>query len=332
MKSTNLKNGFTLVELLIAIAVLSVLAVIVVPSVRIISKQRQSREAARYLGSAVTAARSQAVTDGTAGILIERNNNLLGGNGANRIYRVRVPRPFAGYGQHSLAEVTLVPPTPPTAPITQGQAIIPARYRTSGGEFSLFHVNDFVQFNHRGPKYRVVAVRQTLPAPPDYPAPINENYTTITFEIGPSDPIPPAGDLPFKIYRRPVKVPTTLTELPRGYMIDLSNSGHGATGTQFDMAGGNDVVILFNESGELDTIYENGLGDVSTANTVFPEGTVYLLVTEFKVNGTTNLEDKRSLWVTINSNNGITAISSNVGAGNVFDARQIARTGKQAGQ
>ena len=76
----NLKQrqiGFTLVELLVAIAVLSIVVALIIPLVRLVNKYRNVRESARVIGSEISAAHDQAVARGAAGIGIERNPNFV---------------------------------------------------------------------------------------------------------------------------------------------------------------------------------------------------------------------------------------------------------------
>ncbi len=310
--SHNRKLGFTLTELIITISILLLLAALVIPSVRTISKSRQAREAARYVGTAFTAARSQALIDGSSGVWIERHGNI--DNASTRIFQVKTPPPFSGYGSDDVAEIM-------SATATSGTATIPV---VNTGTDRLVNVNDFIQFNNRGPKFRITSV---TPAGLD---------TVVTFDIQESDPVLPVLEVPFKVFRRPVRIASTLTELPRGFIIDLELSGHGAENSQFDFSGSVDpIVVTFNENGEVDLIFEGGIEN--TAGVTSPAGTLFLMVTEFKVDGSLNLNDRNGLWVTVNRNNGMTSIGSmadpTVGTlSQLGNARSLASTGVSANQ
>lgn len=78
MKFTKSKtSGLTLVELLVAIAILSIVVALIVPRLRLVNKERNIREAARVVGSVFSAARDRAVAEGCAGVIIERNVNFV---------------------------------------------------------------------------------------------------------------------------------------------------------------------------------------------------------------------------------------------------------------
>ncbi len=64
--------GLTLVELLVAIAILAIVVALIVPRLRLVSKDRNIREAARVAGSVFSSARDRAIAEGSAGVIIER--------------------------------------------------------------------------------------------------------------------------------------------------------------------------------------------------------------------------------------------------------------------
>ena len=76
MHSKQTRTALTLVELLVAVAVLSIVVALIVPRLRVINKERNIREVARVVGSAVSAARDSAVADSRAGVAIIRNTNF----------------------------------------------------------------------------------------------------------------------------------------------------------------------------------------------------------------------------------------------------------------
>ena len=281
-------------------------------------KDRQSREAARIVGGIIAEAQSHSQAGVISGIWIERNPNL--GNAANQIFRIRAPRPFSGYGANANALVT------PAA----NTAVLPVEFGTSATSVNLININDRIQFNQRGPLYRIIDVRM---------GPTNAQ-TEIEYEQRVIDPpIPGSGVVPmlFKVFRRPVRVETSLTQLPKGYVVDLSQSGHGPGGFQF--AGGTGpLIITFDGSGQIDQIYVNGLDDL--AGGVIPTGPVHLLVAENDVeSGIPSILNTRNLWVSVNHLSGQTGVysmaqsdSSLTQAQQLTQARTLARTGKSAAQ
>lgn len=98
------RNGLTLVELLVAIAILSIVVALIVPRLRIVNKDRNVREAARVIGAKFSAARDAAVNNGNGGIVIERNTNFVTQTNANnrvffagtRLTEMKATPPYSG--------------------------------------------------------------------------------------------------------------------------------------------------------------------------------------------------------------------------------------------
>jgi len=308
-------KGFTLIELLVTISILTVLIAIAIPTVRIISKDRRARESARIVGSVIADAQNRSQAGKLSGIWIERNPNLP--NAANQIYRVRAPRPFSGYGFNSTTSVN------PTINPLEFETQLPVEWSPAN---AMVHVNDYIQFNHRGPLYRISGV-----AAGSTPA-----RTLVTLQRRVIDPPPPTTTaVAFKVFRRPARVETSLTQLPKGFLINLSFSGHGAGGQQF--AGGTGpLIITFDESGQVEWVYPDGLN----APGEIPRGPIHLLVSENDIESNIPpLQNQRNLWVSVNHISGLTGVysmaqsdpSSPLGA-QLVDARSLARTGKTANQ
>ena len=81
LKKTNLKQGFTLIEMLVVLGIVVTLVALLVPRIRTINDQRGVREASRVVGSKFATASQRAVIDGIAGVRIERNPNFLVNSG-----------------------------------------------------------------------------------------------------------------------------------------------------------------------------------------------------------------------------------------------------------
>lgn len=93
-------KGVTLVELLVVIGVMALLMTIMIPQVRMITKDRSIREAARIVGATFNDTSTKARSDGFAGIAIARNQNVVrddapGGNFENPVF-------YAGYEMYQL--------------------------------------------------------------------------------------------------------------------------------------------------------------------------------------------------------------------------------------
>ncbi len=96
--------ALTLVELLVALTILTLVSALIVPRLRIINKERNIREAARVAASMFSAARDRALRDGAAGVIIERNLNFVNttssGNevyyAGSRLYELRTLPEYTG--------------------------------------------------------------------------------------------------------------------------------------------------------------------------------------------------------------------------------------------
>ena len=101
MKTSFKRNsGITLVELLVVISILAVITAVMLPRLRTINKDRNIRETARVVGSLLAKASQNAVNDGTAGVIIERNENFVDDEGvmygATTMYLMRKVPPYTG--------------------------------------------------------------------------------------------------------------------------------------------------------------------------------------------------------------------------------------------
>lgn len=114
--SENKSHGFTLIELLVSITVLTIVIALVVPRLRVASKERNIRETARLVGATISSARDRAVNDGVGGFVIQRNLNFVSntsdGNqvyfAGTRLIELRATPPYFGDADGDVAYVVLV--------------------------------------------------------------------------------------------------------------------------------------------------------------------------------------------------------------------------------
>ncbi len=240
------RRGFTLVELLITITILVSLAVIVIPTVRLLTRDRKVRETARVVGSVFASAREQAAVDGMAGVQIVTNPNIP--EMGMTLYRMRNIPPYIGDVADARATV-----------LGSSATLSAGNDATAAG----VQENDYIEFNDSAVWYRING-------PPTGP-PLNR---VITFDIGAADPSPPvAVALPFKIWRQPVRVESSVVTLPNRLFINLAQSGHGVSGTQFGLAATTSLQIWFNRSGTVERVYDPASGQM-----VIPQGSLFFLI------------------------------------------------------
>ena len=277
-------RGLTLIELLIVVTLLITIASIAIPAVRLINKERKTRETARQVTAAFASARDSATVTGFGGVELVRNTNYIDVVNGERVH-------FAStvlYGLKSL---------PVFAGDLVGAGVVEIRLNDDAltpneieYEIQLDAVpsietgrnpisaNDTIRIDYRGPRHRIIAVDFSSTANPFLTVAVPTSYP----------PLPvgsfAAGALPgYQIYRKPVRDESSRIELPRGMYVDLRLSGPldtgdvdsnpGSTGTApgtptlfgLDEAhtGTNgfraSVVLLYDKSGGVDQVLTNGL-------------------------------------------------------------------------
>jgi len=331
--------GLTLVELLVAVSILSLVAVLVIPQIRMLNRERGIREAARVTGSIFVDASNRARVDGYAAVGIRRNPNYIrkvnSPNGvhdllyaANSLYLLRRLPPYTGNDETSFATVTTS--NPGTYPLngfvlvqipTPLDATLAAQIKT-GWTLQLGNVATPLFVEQVTPDGAFLRLNCVLPNHlPGFP--LNQ-------------------PLRFRLDRPLVKAPNSEVALPRGYYINLNYSGPTAAQTtgvaelsardtcpvtwtffsedrqdSTNNFNPNDVIIMFGPNGGIDRIYSNGEVD----GALIPSSPVNLCVSsdEFGNSFDTNadslprsvaeggrdlLNQEDVIWVSVNNQNG----------------------------
>lgn len=324
-----ISKGITLIELLTVISIMVVLLALMIPQLRMVTKDRSAREAARIVGSTFNDTSSQARYTGFAGLVITRNSNLVrddstGMNqihyGGFEIFQLRQPPNYIGNTVDETAVVGI-------ARAQDRFATIPAN-RT--GLFTLTLDNPpfvaidsgFVRLNKSKAMYRIVAAAGAL----------------LTCEVPLHLEMPAASAIgvPFEVIRDPVLRQTSQVSLPKGHMINLNYSGpidfsdvdgDGWTWTAFSqVAPGVEeepIFIIFDDQGGIDRIHPNGLGSVP----IIPNGSVHFCISTDEVKHsfqptalsdamlldppTDVLDEPTVMWVSINHINGSVVVTDN---------------------
>jgi len=226
LKPNHANSGFTLIEVLVVISILAVLTALLIPQLRMVNKERVSRESARVVASFFTQASQRAVIDGSSGVLLERNPNFADGLGYS----------YAVTGMSLLRAV----------PNFAGDQIIDSVVGVGGGagddivaiplpleqaELEIVKAGDRISFNGSSVEYTIEAVmpdgggllqldldlagqKSYLPAP-------NAADGILARAAAQTPPV----TIPFVIRRLPRPLKSSFTELPRDHLIDLRFSG-----------------------------------------------------------------------------------------------------------
>ena len=216
LKKTILKQGFTLIEMLVVLGIVVTLVALLVPRIRTINDQRGVREASRIVGSKFATASQRAVIDGIAGVRIERNPNFLVDSGlleplqyaSTRISVLREVPNYTG-DTDDARTVVLTPGNEPrvTIPLPIEQATL-----------QIIRAGDSISLNDSSIRFRI-----------DRAEMLNSKEMQLTLDSSGYIPLPsvPTGEVgvPFVIHRLPRVLRSSQADLPGNFIIDLRYSG-----------------------------------------------------------------------------------------------------------
>lgn len=335
----------TLVELLIVMGLIVLLAGLTLPTVRSVLKDQRVSEAARIFQGLADGARAKAMYMGRpVALILERipgdpsapaSFNLAADNTIQRISMGEVFPPYEGDWWGTTGTILApVPPAAPTVfeiPLAQVASLMDIATGTPTG---LVQPYDLIQFGDHAQLFLILSLVRTGTAP--------NYFVTITFQNPPVGYVRPAapamysepqwtvnGSTRFRIFRQPTKSMVGAVSLPRGTCIDLTNSGAGANGRQFEVGTRtttlpvefSSISIIFNSRGTVDGAYFINLGSAVPRVEVMPVGLYHfqigrpeqviasgmlptLAAPDARDDFKPNLYDTGNLWVTINPYSG----------------------------
>lgn len=303
-------RGFTVVELLIVMAILILLAAVTLPSVKGLLKDQKISQGARVVQGFLESCKSRAIATGRpVACILDRN--FLDGSGPgvsanDTVTRMSVGEvfpPYQGDWADAVVSITAHPTIPgrqvASLPLAQAASLWDSANSITSG---LVSIDDFIQLGDSRRLYRIAEdIGVTTGTPP---------VLNIVFENPPIDPVNslplnnpaflvptveptifPPTPMKFRIYRKPSKSMAGSITLPRGICVDLSVSGYGQSGRQFGaeaISGAapapagyyGPVYIVFNASGKLqDLYYHTTVNGAHTSALRFPaSGVVHLMV------------------------------------------------------
>ena len=312
------RQAFTLVELLVVMAIILLLAAVTLPSVRSLLHGQKVTQASRMVQAHIESAQARAIASGShVAVIFERL-----GTDNNTATRLSIGQVFPPYqGDITGATGTL---SDTSGDGYHDQIMVDALYASLVTQ-GVFGKGDFIQFGDRENLYLIDDWASGTPTVikffnPPYITRASSNYALQERQL----PTTSGSVVPFRIFRKPTKSFVQSTVLPRGTCVDLSVSGIGLSGIQFMSAASLPVMIVFDERGTVAYV---------TDGTSTPErvaGIIHLLVgrTEQVSTGTplsvkvdsdpasfnANVNDTDNSWVSINPYSGA-VYSSAVQAG-----------------
>ena len=348
-KSNHARNAFTLVEVLIVIAIMSVIAALVIPRVRTVNKDRNIRETARTIGAMFNSASNLARIEGGGGVLLVKNPNFVAPGGVEfavtTMYRLRYVDPYTGLNPGDgftlrYDTVNAVWFFDIEQPLQEG--LVRAGDSCSFGAFNVSVINTVTNGGTLTLELEVLDENCNPLAEGDPGAP------TVT-----DTSLPPFSDpRPWIIHRRPRIVESSKIDFSDGYYIDMRYSdylpanqfqpGSRLIGNQFDKVSGTwNVIPEFNESISVIFNSEGGIDYIDTVganNKSKPFSPLFLFVAEYDVNQSRDpLSQESHLWVQVNHVYGGVNVGYNAPnftnvptyAQSVVSARQIASSTAQ---
>lgn len=294
------RRGFTLIEIMVVLVIVMLLAGMILTAVRPAIESRRMREAARTVTMMLYQAKARAVETGRPfGVMFEVAENADPQAPASRtLYFAESPPIYAGDSEDARAI------------IREGGSC-----ELTGANTSLIEAGDFIRFNFQDPLYEITSA----------------GGAQIQFQALSrlQSQLPkPSGEapmsVPFQILRKPRKAIGMPVQLSGNVVVDMTKSGIGATGVQFNEQGNRRVVIMFSPSGHIDRFYKN------EKSSEIPAGPIHILLGRAeKVASSENLEDPMNLWVSIGNQSGLVTTSeinveSGSGGGSVKEARRYA--------
>lgn len=320
------RRAMTLVELLVAITIITMLMAISIPLVRYSLDGDKVREASRQLNMMLAGARTRAIERGRpVGVWLQRSDQNA--NAAVEVYLAESPPPYIGdvNGARVYIRDTNTMDTIPVDTICFDTM--------STGFASYISIGDVVRFDRTGHYFQITSVDPTSTTITGFPPISGRAGFTRVF---PESMLPPlstsaAGGHLFEILRHPQRLNVSPLQLADGAVVDLRFSGVGAEGTQFAFSAGdaNHVIVAFDATGALSYLFfDSSPQDI--------DGPVHLLVGKLDqlqdadstpdspnpvsldsaspavgVTYDKNVADQASIWVTVGSRNGTITTAEN---------------------
>ena len=298
------RRSFTLVELLVVMAIMAVLMAVALPKMRPAMESRRIREAARGVSVYCGSARTRALESGRAcGVMIQRLDGLP--QCAVELSQAEVPAAYGGATVDARAQLEVT------------GAAIQATLTGVGSLDGLVSPGDLMQLNYQGPLYTITGVSGTT--------------LTLGVNLSGGGLVPwttgSPMSVPYKIYRQPRPRSVMPLRLPAGAVIDLQFSGTDSNPALFS-GGTGPVVIMFSPGGGIDRVYLGGAAQPVTEP-------IYLLVGKREAinagDGMANWQDPKNLWVVLNPRTGLLTTSPVVPGDDIATSRAIARRGRGMG-
>ena len=310
----NARNGFTLMEMMIVIAIMLLLVIATLPRIKQGLEDSKLRESSRQLNSYIALAKARAASTGRPcglWLVTEKIGDPLATPGVfqtTELYLAEIPPAYSGDILESKVVVSNLAANQLASPLN-GPAWLLNFFPAANSLTTLVQPGEtfLIRFDHKGPVFN------GRRGDPSLPNPLNDP-TRFFIVNGPT--VPPTGNglynamsnpyagYSYEIVRNAQRIGAPLN-LPRGTSIDLSYSGFGNFGTDF-YSSVNRVLVLFTPEGRVGNVTFNTWNN---SNSVYQpisndaQGTIHFLIGRPEKVGLplaqSNLVDNNALWVSV---------------------------------
>ena len=238
-----LRQAYTLVELLVVMAALTVLAAVLLPSIKSLMHDQKVAAASRMVKAHIEAAQARAIAGNSpVAVILERDAAPV-----NMVMRLSIGQVFPPYeGDLTGTTGVLGPVGGPyynTLTVNVGEATL------LSNSVGMFTAGDYLQLDDRQSIYSVQSVNNGV-ITFENPSPGQEADLLASSRIN--------NTARFRLYRKPTKSFLQTLTLPRGTCVDLSVSGLGPSGNQFATTATGQATIVFNPQGRI-AYWDNGV-------------------------------------------------------------------------
>lgn len=328
-----LREAYTLVELLVVMAALTILAAVLLPSIKSLLHDQKVASASRMVKAHFEAAQARAIGGGSpVAVILERASAEF----PNMVTRLSIGQVFPPYeGDTTATTGTLLKTT--GSDYYNELAVVLGEASLLSSAAGVFTAGDFLQVDDRQNIYQVLSLEDRTISGMAYRVIkfANPPYTTAAdgtlHELKEGDLLVDSRTTAarFRLYRKPTKSFLQTLSLPRGTCVDLSVSGLGPGGNEFATTSTGLAMVVFNPQGRI-AYWNNGVDGPMAATSL-----MHVLIGRTEQVGATltdadlmrvadpddpssfntNINDTNNAWLTVNPFTGAIS-SSGVQAGN----------------
>ena len=309
LRSKTTRPAYTLVELLVVMAALTVLAAVTLPSLKSLMHDQKVTAASRMVKAHFQAAQSRAIASNSpVAVIMERSgdgsaSDLDVHNTVSRLSIGQVFPPYEGDTTGTTGELVDSPVTDnfyDTLRINVGEAILLA------ANAAVFGPGDFLQLDDRQSTYLIKSITVTGAVAEmkfDNPSQGQEGNLQVDTRL--------TNTARFRIFRKPTKSFLQTLTLPRGTCIDLSVSGFGQRENNLiALNSSGPALVVFNSMGRI-AYWSNGANGVNAATSllhvlvgrteqVHTNNLMSLANPDDTSTFNANVNDNANAWLTVN--------------------------------